>query len=723
MFTRYLLIGLGLISVLWIGYVALEIVETKDSLSPGAVFGKEDERLLIINRVDEVNLAFLGFEPNQHVINLVNPLLLHLDNQYTLYVSDTRDHFMVEKKHGWSLADIKNLCRKAGWKLTENGLRNFSVNGFKLRFLRDFLYFSKKEYSTTQVEGWSTFDRKSSAALISFVDTGVEMSDIYAREGGVVEFRTKNDEHIKGRQVDDADVFLPALPAGINSYHFYEKEYRKGLDVDYTEGPMSKWSSTGFVEVAYKGNTALISDYIDGQNPLQVLYELAQIDPENEEHAQFTGIKLTAAFPKSTSMGFHAYLMGDFVVLADDQAVCEEIVAAYKMGSTLQRDSERFRLIFGDLPRKVSERNFGATLHFSKSIYRDRILQTIVTMPEKSLNIDDESALESFTMHVDDQIADFLVEAGNGNAFVVSRSGKVIRFKGGQRAWEGRVNGRVIGQVSSVQTERDGIVYMVTTSTKVSAFKENGDLLNGFPMNLKGKTASTGTSAYLSGGRGYGVLMTTGGEILTISLSGKVVSSISTGLVGVKKLPEAWISQGKVLYGVQSDGRYTVYEADRRRELRTIAFSGNASASIKGNELIFMVAGGNRLVRYDQKGNPTDLSSSSSNVFATFDGARELFAAVSSGRVDVYDRSFSSVGGFITECSEVESVSACRSSKGTVISIIDGLENNVYLYLLSGDRYTERRIEGSTKCLLHNVGVNLRLTTIVDDYLIQYTID
>jgi hypothetical protein len=136
-----------------------------------------------------------------------------------------------------------------------------------------------------------------------------------------------------------------------------------------------------------------------------------------------------------------------------------------------------------------------------------------------------------------------------------------------------------------------------------------------------------------------------------------------------------------------------------------------------------MVAGGNRLVRYDQKGNPTDLSSSSSNVFATFDGARELFAAVSSGRVDVYDRSFSSVGGFITECSEVESVSACRSSKGTVISIIDGLENNVYLYLLSGDRYTERRIEGSTKCLLHNVGVNLRLTTIVDDYLIQYTID
>jgi hypothetical protein len=128
-------------------------------------------------------------------------------------------------------------------------------------------------------------------------------------------------------------------------------------------------------------------------------------------------------------------------------------------------------------------------------------------------------------------------------------------------------------------------------------------------------------------------------------------------------------------------------------------------------------------VRFDQKGNPTDLASSSSKVFAAYDGAREIFAAVSGGRIDIFDRSLSAIGGFNSECSEIESVCACRSSTGTVVAVIDGLENNVYLYRLTGDRYTERRIEGSTKCELHNVGVNLRLTTIVDDYLIQYTLD
>jgi len=380
-------------------------------------------------------------------------------------------------------------------------------------------------------------------------------------------------------------------------------------------------------------------------------------------------------------------------------------------------------VIFGDLPRKVSERNYGATSHFSKTIYRDRILQTIVNMPEKSVNTADESAPESFTMHVDDHIADFLVDEGNGNAFVLSSSGKVLRFKGGQKSWERRVSGRVIGQVSSVKTERDGLIFFVTTSTKIVAFKDNGDIVNGFPVVLQGKTAATGTCAFLYGGRAYGVLMTTGGELLTIGSSGKVVAAISTGLTSVKQLPDVWLSQGKVMYGVCSVDRYSIFEADRRRELRTIAFSGNAASSIKGNELILMATEGNRLVRFDQKGNPTDLASSSSKVFAAYDGAREIFAAVSAGRIDVFDRSLSSIGGFTIECSEVESVSACRSSTGTVVAVIDGLENNVYLYRLVGDKYTERRIEGSTKCLLHNVGVNLRLTTIVDDYLIQYTLD
>jgi hypothetical protein len=219
------------------------------------------------------------------------------------------------------------------------------------------------------------------------------------------------------------------------------------------------------------------------------------------------------------------------------------------------------------------------------------------------------------------------------------------------------------------------------------------------------------------------VLLTTNGELLTIGMSGKIVSTISTGLTAVKQLPDVWLSQGKVLYGVLASDRYTMYDASRRGALRSLSFSGSAAASVKGGELVVMSAEGNRLVRFDQKGNPADVASSSSKVFAAYDGAREIFAAVNVGRIDVFDRALSAVGGFTTECSEVESVSACRSSKGTVVGIIDGLENNVYLYQLTGDKYTERRIEGSTKCELHNVGVSLRLTTIVDDYLIQYILD
>jgi hypothetical protein len=71
--------------------------------------------------------------------------------------------------------------------------------------LRDYLYFSIGQMTTTAVPGWTVFDRKSSAALVTFGELGLETADVYVRNGGVVEFKMKNLKNIKGKQVDDAE--------------------------------------------------------------------------------------------------------------------------------------------------------------------------------------------------------------------------------------------------------------------------------------------------------------------------------------------------------------------------------------------------------------------------------------------------------------------------------------------------------------------------------------
>ena len=57
MLGRYVLITLGIIALLWTGYVAIDLIDKKNELSPLVLFGKEDEKLLVIHRANEIQWA------------------------------------------------------------------------------------------------------------------------------------------------------------------------------------------------------------------------------------------------------------------------------------------------------------------------------------------------------------------------------------------------------------------------------------------------------------------------------------------------------------------------------------------------------------------------------------------------------------------------------------------------------------------------------------------
>lgn len=70
---------------------------------------------------------------------------------------------------------------------------------------------------------------------------------------------------------------------------------------------------------------------------------------------------------------------------------------------------------------------------------------------------------------------------------------------------------------------------------------------------------------------------------------------------------------------------------------------------------------------------------------------------------------------------EIEGVNYFNLNSGkTVVSILDGLENNVYLYNMNGTKLTDRSLEGKTKVNVSSTSNSLIITTVVDDYVIQY---
>ncbi len=61
MIGRYFLLFLGLISLVWIGFVGSDLVDKKNQFSPSHIFGKEDGRVLVINRLEECSNNDLQF--------------------------------------------------------------------------------------------------------------------------------------------------------------------------------------------------------------------------------------------------------------------------------------------------------------------------------------------------------------------------------------------------------------------------------------------------------------------------------------------------------------------------------------------------------------------------------------------------------------------------------------------------------------------------------------
>ena len=79
------------------------------------------------------------------------------------------------------------------------------------------------------------------------------------------------------------------------------------------------------------------------------------------------------------------------------------------------------------------------------------------------------------------------------------------------------------------------------------------------------------------------------------------------------------------------------------------------------------------------------------------------------------------IGSVQLPFNEVADVDVAFTDNGkTLLSVIDGLENNVYLYRVGGDVLLAKPLEGQQKVDFKTSGSNKKITTIVDQFIVQY---
>lgn len=709
MLKRSLLFIVLIASLGWICYSAYDILRGQNNFTPEAIFGKEDESILIINRPKEFQLSsieeFSSFPVHQLFTSLV-------DSLYSVcYISLRRDHLLIQNEKGWNSTEISRVL--GGVTIQKIDGNSFAINGYKGRYHLNYLHITKNEMSTTAIEELFVFDKQASAAIISINKENKisQTKDIYFKENGISNFVTNNEKFVNGKKRSDEEIFSGVLSKNIDSYHFFERDYLAQFDSVFANGPMFQWIDAGFVEVTVNGQQAIVSDYISGQDPLWVLNERT-----NSSDTSWYKIPLTKSF-SGKGKRYKVEYLEDFVVISTSEELCKLLISDYKLGQTIALSEMARNKFYAQLPKMVSERSIDDKTSFAKSVYKGKLMESYVT---KGVPVQKETKSTSFSISVGGDIHDFHAFREKGNVVALTVDGELKKFTSGKLDWTKKLNGKLKSSIQIIDLHANGETQiLVNTADEIYLFNLNGEVISGFPVKLE-ESATNNVKFYRWKERSY-FLIGLGTKVLQLDAKGRELNIIKSK-VNVSETITVWASQKKLFAGFTNGTEFNMVDLENYKLHREFVIPSNAVAIKIPNEIFYYGIKNGKLIKVDQKGVEFAIDSSlPSRLFGIEDGNKSTIAIQHPGGINLLNINGLAYAEIKIPFNEIEDVCVHLTDSGkTYVGVIDGLENNVYLYTTDGQLVTPKGLEGQKKMMIHSFGAGYRITTIIDQFIVQY---
>lgn len=717
MFGRIFLIISTVVSLLWLGYATYDRINQGKQYLPEYVFGDEDEEVIVLlnpNKKDALLQEFDFQLPEiKQFIQEINP-----ENIERMYLSKKRGQFIIIAKK-----EIKEENLVSFFK----GVSQFSWNGKTLKigsligqFDKNKLYFSNGNY-LKHAAHWEElyFDSNADAALIRFTVSEPAVVDIYVKAHGIVEYKSSVDEKIAGSKVNDKVVFAAVIPSSCSFYEFYETDYLRYIEPELKNSPMNNWLKYGLVKLKINELEVFVSDYIEGQEPIQVLYDFYRKEANNEESAYFEGSRLTKLMQNSN--GFYIYQLDDYVVFSSNKLACEMVIADYKLGNTLAQQPKRAEEIYGRLPQKVNYRKVNASGKESISIYEHLLLTTKVgstTGKETTSNNTPQIATNSFVVN---GVASGIYFIDSHNFYVLTQNNLLSYFENDQKKWEKDLQESIVGEANLIDIyANDKTQLLITTNKKIHVIDINGNEPSGFPVDLGDETATQSTLLYRWKGNGYFLTAVNGGKIMQLDNQGRELAIIKTNLKEISNQPIVWVSANKPFIGVTSDDHFEMIQAENKKLFRSFAIKEKMVALKLANEIKLMGVANNQLIAYDQKGGQAH--------FEKFSNGQLVPTLVLENGIIVKDQQLLKLfnsqgiqwGKIVLPFNDLADIQLYTTNSGISIAVgVDGLENKVHVWRTNGEKYSKETFDGSKMVRYHDG----YLYTCIDNLVVRYPLD
>lgn len=720
---KYILAFLGVLSLAWIAYVGINLTVSGDHLSPETVFGKEDTNIVIIHKPLEpdyqhASFSFLMRDP------FYTNLLTHTERIQHYYFSSSRSVVLLERSKPWTIELADRYFQSLGLSVRVLSTRSFDLgNGWYARYDKAFLLLSKSADFTPAADSpvqWKYADRKSSASIVRLVNGKSSIENAYRFDASEIRYTARTSKSALPL-ADDQDVFQDIIPSRFSSLEFFEKNYLRSMG--NSKHPLFDWTATGVLLIRNGTTVCIVTDCIPGQDPIAILgnYLDETSVSGDKKRGELRDFKLPKGLPSGSN--WYIEVFNNRVFMAGNRSAIDDIIGSYETGNTLSQHTALRTRLFHRAPKLVSYRSVTANGQQATSLLEGTSLTVALnyaTAEEQTAS--SENLPATVTVRIDGGIAHIIPVQGSDFLYVLSKENVVYGVSGNKEQWKISLSGPLIGEPT---LNFSGNALIVTTASSIHQLLRNGQELNGSPLQLPESPVAGATSYNWKNSDQLAVLSRR--QLRILHTNGSVKANIR---LPDEPLPEPCVMRanaGEVTATYLTNGKSVELSIDRRRKARERALETGNFLPIKTAEGVsFYAIVSGALHFYPVQGAvqvsgrgytaPLPVQQAGNHRYIPVAGSNRLTLLSESGAVvSTVQLSFSDIAGV--------AVGQLNTGK-SVIAVLDGIANKIYIYELNGKPFTTKSFDGNAVIAMQRSSSGkLSLITQSNGYLVRYLIE
>ena len=722
---RFFVFCLCLFSSIWSAYVIYSLTEPKDELSPNTVFSLKDNSVLIINRPEQYKWEDADFITlNENKVKAL-AVLPHLNSSFSLYISEQRPLILIESSNDWTIDKIKKLFSLSNVRvkfIENNRLQIEDFEGIfktnKLLMYKDKRLPTEKSFNTNEIDPYSTFSK------ISFYDKTPIITSSYVRNSRVVEYQTTK-ANIKAsfKLANDLDVFSGYIPTKSKNYKFYESNYLMGFDKSFSSSPISKLVKTGVVQYQFNGVPVLTFDFLDGGDPIMNLNEIFNAKEENKSNAYFKNILISdSLLLKKGDFYFLSY--NSFAFVSNDKKTLEDVLTEIKLAKTWRFNESEMKRYTSDMPKLVNSRSLSDLSQSAVVFIGDKQLKTNVSISSKQEILSTD--IKYITINPQEKVLDFVSFDDAGNIIYVTEQ-SIVGVENGKVIWRKQLKGKLINGIQKTSISQKGSPLLkVVTSNEVHIIDRNGLYLNNYPLKTIGIGFSGPGVFYRWNSKQYFAITTFNNELLIYNNKGQQATKLNIPDFDDWRDIDVYAKASILNMSITGRSNALILDLTNKKQIDTIKISSKSKFVDWKNGTRMLTIDSSKVCIVNEKDQNVNTNVNADeilNVFGTGENAlvfvkdKQLLKLINLRGLTLFSK----------RSSVIDPVHACRhvNSKGEkLVSFVDDIDNNVYLYNESNGIHPKAIVKGQKKvCISNSSGRAIFVTTILDNKIIQYIIN